>query len=749
MERKKRAKRVGIFLGLSLSLAALLVAMVACGGKKPEVTTGSTGTQPGTLPGTNPAVSVDPGDYYSPSGIAISADGAYAYVSDETGGAVYKIKIEDSSIAAAYDAGLPVHNVVVDGDKVYATAGALGGKLLVLNADLSLQGEVVTGHTPNDVVVTGNTAYVANRFSNSVSVVNLSDMTETKEIAVTREPLALALNGSDLYVACHLPGGAADAEKVSANVDVIDTSKNELSKTINLVNGASGVKDILISPDGKTAYVSHLVAHYQYPTTQLDGGWIYTNGITVIDTAAKESSYTYLLDDVDRGAGNPWGLAISDNGNYLFTAISGTGEVIRTDLAKIGKLVSNVTNPRTPTRVDKVEDIVNDIAFAANIKTRTDLGGIGARAMAYHDGKIYVAEYFSGDIKVVDESKMTVSKTLTVGTQPEADDVRQGEIYWNDATICYQNWQSCASCHPDARVDGFNWDNLNDGVGTMKQAKSMMITHRTPPVMVTGIRADADTAVAAGMKYILFNASTSGVIEPISAYLKALVPEQSPYLNDDGTLTETALKGKELFAKYNCATCHPAPYYTDMQKHTSMDLQHDPSWENRDMDTATLIEIWRTAPWGYNGHHTDMVEYIKSQVSSHGQTISDDDAKALAEYVLSIGWEGETYGAEQIFNSDGSYNKIIPGTTITEITIRQQEKSASDATVTFTLCDKNGKEIGKATGTVKAGDIRALSKIVFESAISVPESLETGAYYTVTIKDSSGNDLASELKIKY
>ncbi|MGM9681280.1 MAG: c-type cytochrome [Eubacteriales bacterium] len=737
--RKILLRRLGICAGITLTMAALLVGLLACNKNKPGDTS-TTDTTNNLPPATVPA-----GDYHSPSGISMSEDGAYAYVSDETACAVYKISTADGSVAASYVSELAVHNAVVSGDRVYVTEGALGGKLVVLDTNLSVQGSVVTGHTPYDVVVVGNTAYVANRFSNSVSVVDLGSMTETKEISVTREPESMALAGTDLLVACHLPEDAANSDVVSANVDVIDTASNTVTKSISLVNGAGSVKDIVATSDGKTAYVSHIIAHYQYPTTQLDGGWINTNGISVIDVASGTVKYTYLLDDLEHGAGNPWGLALSDDNAYLYCAISGTGELIRTNLSKLATLASRAG--KTGSAVSSTDEIVNCIPFAAAVKERIELGGIGARSVAYANGNVYVAEYFSGDVKVVDGKNMTVSSTLAIGTQPEADDVRLGEIYWYDATVCYQEWQSCASCHPDARADGFNWDNLNDGLGTSKQAKSMIYSHRTPPVMVTGIRPDAETAVAAGFKYICFNANTSGVIDKIDAYLKTLQPEQSPYLNDDGTLTEAAQKGKELFAQYNCATCHPAPLYTDMQKHLSIDLEGDASWEYREMDTPSLVEIWRTAPWGYYGGHTDMVEYVKYSVSKQGLTISDEDAAALAEYVLSIGAEGETYGAEQIANSNSTYNKLVPGTTISALTVRQQAKDAPNATVTLTLYDAGGKEIATASGSITAGDYNTVFNVTLDKEISVPENIGEGAYYVVSIKDASGNSLATDLKI--
>jgi hypothetical protein len=72
---------------------------------------------------------------------------------------------------------------------------------------------------------------------------------------------------------------------------------------------------------------------------------------------------------------------------------------------------------------------------------------------------------------------------------------RKGEFYFHDAGICYQGWQSCASCHPgDARANGLNWDLLNDGIGNPKNTKSLLLTYQTPPAMWLGVRETAETA---------------------------------------------------------------------------------------------------------------------------------------------------------------------------------------------------------------------------------------------------------------
>lgn len=724
---------------LTLGLGVLLAGLIACNKKDPDKTTT---TQNGTQQ--NPVVASGP--YFSPSTVAVSEDGQWLYVGGTTDEAIYQYSTADNSLKAVYETDSPVNNITVSGGKVYAGMGKLGGKLVVLSSDLKEVGSVVVGHTPNDIVVKGNIAYVANRFSNTVSVVDLSSMTETKEIAVSREPMALALAGDKVYVACHLPEDAASADSVSARVSVIDTKKNEATDPIVLCNGAGNVKDIVASPDGKTLYVSHLVARYTYPTTQLDAGWANTNAVSVIDVASNKASYAFLLDDVERGACNPWGLALNDKGNVLYVAISGSSELVRVDLKSLSTLVSRVgTNTGL---VDSKEDIVDYIPFASNCKKRIDLGGEGARAIAISGDTVYCAQYFSGDIAAVSvaSSNMKVAATISAGPQPEADAVRLGEALWYDSTICYQNWQSCASCHPDARSGGFNWDELGDGMGTMKQTKSMLYTLRTPPCLVTGLEPNGEHAVGGSVAGTpLFNADNEEITKNILSFLTALMPEQSPYLNDDGTLTESATRGKALFEEYGCVTCHPAPLYTDMQTHPSIDLENDPSWESHDMDTSTLIEIWRTYPWGYLGDHTDLTEYVKYNVSKMGKTISDKDAEDLANFVLSIGAEGEQYGAIQVKNKDGSYNKLKAGQNIVSLSVIKQAADAPDATVTLTLYDKDGKQLDTESKEIKG--LKYGTYKTLDVDITVPSDLAKGAYYVVSFKSADGTALATDLKI--
>ena len=681
----------------------------------------------------------DAGDYTSPTALAASGDGKYLYVADATGRAVYKISTADKKVEAVYQTDVRVNDVAVSGDTVFVAEGELGGRLVKLDGSLKESAAVVTGHTPSDICIAGDSAYVANRFSNTVSCVDISSMEETANIAVGREPVTLTLAGGDLYVGCHLPDEAASSGYTSADVCVVETEGNTLVKTLDLCNGAGSVLGICSNSDGSNVYVTHIVARYQLPTTQLDGGWINTNAVTVINTAEREVYYSFLLDDVDLGAANPWGVTVSADDSTLYVALSGTNQISRVDLSKLKTLVSKVGKNTGKS----TSDIVDMIDFAADAKTRITLDAAGVRTVLLSGGKLYAGEYFAGSVAVIDEDSFTQTDTILIKEQPQISDVRKGELYFYDATTCYQMWQSCNSCHPDVRADSLNWDNLNDGVGTSKQAKSLLWAHRTPPEMITGIRKNAETANEAGYKFIQYNADYAEYMPYINAFLKSLLPVQSPYLNSDGTLTEAAERGKELFGKYNCSECHPAPLYTDMKLHESADLELGDDWEYRPFDTPTLVEVWRTSPWAFNGFFTDMSDYIKFMVEKRGMTISDADAADLAEYVLSIGVEGENYGVVQLINDDSEYNRFDEKAPITKVSVIKQTADAPDGVASVTVYDSAGKALSSADIELK--DMKF--GVLYEFTLDKPLETAGGAYAVVSVRDKSGSALASDLKI--
>jgi hypothetical protein len=174
-------------------------------------------------------------------------------------------------------------------------------------------------------------------------------------------------------------------------------------------------------------------------------------------------------------------------------------------------------------------------------------------------------------------------------------------------------------------------------MGNPKQTKSLLYSHRTPPVMMTGVRADAETAVRAGIRFIQFAVRPDEDAQAIDEFLKAMQPVPSPHLVD-GELSRAARRGARVFERAGCAQCHPEPLYTDMNKYElGMAEGLD---AGRPFDTPTLIENWRTAPFLYDGRAATMADMLTRHNAGnrHGNTseLSERDLKDLTEFILSL-----------------------------------------------------------------------------------------------------------------
>ncbi|NQT81879.1 beta-propeller fold lactonase family protein [bacterium] len=584
-------------------------------------------------------------DYLSPLALALDKDGKTLYVAEVTAKQVAVLDLSAGKVSKTIR--LPDHPgglaLSPDGASLYVTGASPRGRVHVIDLEEGrITSHIPVGHTPVAPVVSrdGKTLYVCNRFNNNISVINLASRKEVARIAVMREPVAAAvtLNGKYLFVANHLPAGPADGDYVAAAVSVIDTRAREVVATIRLHNGSIGLRDICISPDGQHAYVTHILARYPLPTTQLDRGWINTNALSILDVADQRLSNTVLLDDVDSGAANPWGVACTADGKYICVSHAGSHEVSVIDRAKLHqKLARAAAGERVSDATSSAGDVPNDLSFLVGLRRRFKLEGNGPRGLTTAGTKVYTAEYFTDTIGVIDTDRpRPKARSLPLAEQLPLTTVRKGEMFFHDARLCFQKWQSCSSCHPGGRADGLNWDLLNDGMGNPKNTKSMFLSHKTPPAMITGVRENAESAVRAGIEHIQFAVRPEQDAVAIDKYLKSLRPVPSPHLLE-GKLSSAAERGGKIFREAGCAKCHPSPLYTDMQRHnvgTGRDREKD-----IEFDTPTLVEVWRTAPFLYDGRAATMREALTrfNKNDKHGATsqLSEREIADLVEFVLS------------------------------------------------------------------------------------------------------------------
>ncbi len=583
-------------------------------------------------------------DWPAPCTVVAGPEGGAVFVAEYGAQQVAEVDLKDGRVLRRIPLPLPPTGLALDAARGWLVVTLESPEGQVAAIDVKSGKTVFTlpaGHTPNAPVLTadGKTLWIANRFDNEVVAYDLESCKEQGRVTVPREPVACALtpDGAALLVANLLPAVRADGDYVGAEVTLIETGARKVAARMALPNGSTALHGVCVAPDGRFAYVTHGLARYPLPTTQLDRGWMNTSAMSIIDLAGRRLHASVLLDQVDRGAANPWGIGCTADGRWLCIALAGTHEFMVIDRPALhDKLERLAKGEKVSGASNTMEDVPNDLSFLEGVRRRIATGGNGPRGLAIAGTCAVAAEYFSDSLAVLDlAAEGATPRQIALAETVVMTAERQGERIFHDAHYCFQQWQSCASCHPDARVDGLNWDLLNDGLGNPKNGKSMLLSHVTPPAMSLGVRETGETAVRAGFRHIQFTVRPEEEMVLVDVYLKALEPTPSPHLAS-GKPGAAARRGEKVFRAAGCADCHPAPLFTDLKAYdvgTGKDLD-----KAKPMDTPSLVEVWRTAPYLHDGRAATMREVLVECNSNdmHGVTskLKPEEIDDLVEYVL-------------------------------------------------------------------------------------------------------------------
>jgi YVTN family beta-propeller protein len=510
-------------------------------------------------------------------------------------------------------------------DYAYITTFNTIGKVHFLNLTTGeIETDVVTGSGANTPLLSpdGNSLYVLNQFHNSVTKIDLNRKQATATVNVLREPRCAVIDkqGKYLFVANFLPAMRADLDTVAACVSVIDLESFTKVRDIELSNGSNALRGISLSPDGKYVFVTHNLGRFQVPANQLQQGWMNTSAMSIIDVETLKKAGTVLLDEPERGAAGIWG--INCTADKIVITHSGTHEISVIDYPAFLEKFENHPNRKS---------LDYDLGFMYGIRKRIPLTGNGPQDFVISGDKAIIPTYFSDTLNIVNLADLQIVTIAMVENRMESR-VNKGEKIFNDASYCFQNWQSCNGCHPgDARTDGMNWDLMNDGIGNSKNCKSLLYSHVTPPSMISGIRETAEIAVRRGFTHIQFAEIPEDLALCVDEYLMSLTPVPSPFLVN-GNLTDKAERGKKVFEKLNCGYCHSGSYFTDMQMHRiGDDIEFETGW-----DTPALVEIWRTAPYLFDGRAAALEDVF--EIYKHGikDQVSKKEIEELVEYVNSL-----------------------------------------------------------------------------------------------------------------
>jgi len=582
--------------------------------------------------------------YKSPTCIAFSRDGQTAYVTCHTADTLVGIDAKAGEVLGEVPVGRAPTGVAVapDGKTVYV-AGTLDHTVSVVDTGArKVVATIPCGYEPTGLALSrdGKRLYPANFISDDVSVIDTQGRKEVKRIGVGKGPTYLDLtpDGKRLVVNHLYSRQPATDPTQTAHVAIIDTDAGKVvAKRTSPGTMLLGM-GLAVSPDGKWALAVHSRPNFNITPSQLNQGWVHTNALSLVPLADEKAPVqTVLLDNVSSGAANPHGVAVSKDGATLYVSHRGIHQVSVIDLPRLRWLLEHRDASAPPPHVH-----LGFLWRHGKTVRRVASGGKGPNGLAVSpaDGSVWVANYFSDNVAVLDAAGV-LKKRIDLGGPKQMTEVRRGEFLFHDAAHCFQQWVSCTSCHPGVRADGVNWDLLNDGISNHKNAKSLVGAHLTPPSMALGVRASMEVAAEKGFLFIQFIVPKPDELKAVQAYLRTVPFRPSPFhRKKDGSLDDQASRGKAVFGKAGCAVCHPEPLYTTCRFYDVGTFVPRDYPEEKPFDTPTLLEAYRTAPYMHDGRAATLEEVVTTcnPDDRHGRTsnLSKQEIADLVAFMMAL-----------------------------------------------------------------------------------------------------------------
>jgi YVTN family beta-propeller protein len=569
-----------------------------------------------------------------------------------------------------------------DGTRLF-TANRTSNSVSVIDvASRELTGEIAVGAGPTGVAVSpgGDTIYVANRLDDTVSVVDLATGKTTHQIAVANQPYDIIV-GSDgaVYVSCvgkdevvqvidsgtgtvkqtipvdqnprHLTLSAdgktllvsCDAYDTTRYLDAIDLPAGKVSQRIELdmVSNIRGVA--FVRPD--VVMVAHLNPNPFAPLTQVQQGWVNTNGITLVFLSEeKPQTVGLLFDEVTRYYSNPYDIAIAPDGKLAYVTCGGADQVVVVDVAKAIDLIK-----KTPT--EKRSQLRNTLSISRQFVTAQIPVGMNPYGVVMSpDGKfVFVANHLGNSVSIINTESREVEAVVDVGHMSETSQLRRGEILFNTASICFQGQFSCASCHPEAHTTGLSWDLEDDGLGNVKNIKTFRGVADTGPfrwqgeALTIGDNECAPTVTGA----MRGQALSESDLRALEAYVASVPLLPNPYHGEGGAISAAAERGKALFeGKASCDRCHDGPALTIGKRRfvdtgegrfDTIELSTGAKVYPTQFDVPHLLGAWDSGPYLHDGRAKTLHEVFAKHNPNdkHGKTskLSEQELDDLIEYL--------------------------------------------------------------------------------------------------------------------
>jgi YVTN family beta-propeller protein len=482
---------------------------------------------------------------------------------------------------------------------------------------LSVVHRLKVSPTPVSVQVAadGSRCFVASLWSRQLSLIDLGWAKEAEPGAAPRPRVAQTISlpfAPRRQLLLPKTQKLVVADAFGGNLAVVDGKDGQVD-SVRTIPGHN-IRGLALSADGKHLLVTHQILHNLGQSTFDDVHWgnLMTNnrrslslaGVLAPKADLVAGSDLEYLGDVGKGAGDPAGIAVGLKGTEVI-ALAGVAEIALRPAKKADW--QRLPVGRGPSAVLTSPD--------------------GATA--------YVANTFADSIAVVDLKAGKVRAEIPLSAKSEPSPTDLGEMLFHDARLSHDGWFSCNSCHTDGHTNGQLNDNLSDGsLGTPKRILSLLGVKDTGPWAWNGSMPDLETQITRSIQSTMQGKKPKPAqIKAIAAFLRTLPP--APGLDRlTGKLDKEAVRrGRQVFQKQGCATCHAPPTYTSAKTY---DVGLKDEVGNTHFNPPSLRGVSQGGPYFHDNRAATLEEVFTRYQHQLKNKLAKQDLEDLLGFLRSL-----------------------------------------------------------------------------------------------------------------
>ncbi len=620
-----------------------------------------------------------------------SMDMAYEQRAD--GDRVYIVNPDNDSVSVVNASTGALIGVVSVGDEPRSIALGNGNQMYVVNknsasitifetSSLSITGtrELPRASRPHGIVIdrSTQTAYVALEATGRVLKLATpsGQIQGTANVGPTPRELALTADGATLYAPRFItlpvtgehtrsPGQEGgeimviDTASMSqtGNISIpFNTPPNNIDTEVNARGVPNYLRSLAISPNGIRAALPMKLDNI-YRGSMRDGqarthDMLVRGAMAQIDLSSgnEQLNNRFQFDNNSQ----PTALAFGPTGNYLFVVHEASRSF------------------------EVIDAYSNEIIFSDT------LGFAPTGVIVSPDGnRVYAHNWLDRSVSIIDSSTLmdgsssnadTLTTTTLVNSEALPARVLAGKKLFHDSAdlrLAAQKYISCAGCHDEAGHDGRTWDfsDAGEGIrntidlrgragvgdGNVHWSANFDEIHDFENDIReifdgVGLLSDADFAASsAPLDSDTPKAGRSTSLDSLAAYAATLSDlGESPYRDNNGALTASAIRGKVVFDAASCASCHLGDHFTDSLQgltHNIGTIDQDTGGRlgmpllNGGLDTPTLRGLWHGAPYLHDGEALTLQDAVLAHTAGvpvDPATLSNAQLDDLADYLLQI-----------------------------------------------------------------------------------------------------------------